>query len=264
MVMKVLWTVGIVGSGETESAEYAYTKTATDGYFKLGYVRSSTNTDLQSLLMNPDNPVLTMKTHREKTPLDHADESILVQHIDPSIIGDFSTANNSTDLDLKSISDEIWAARGNTTGINERMSAVISEDGTIIREPVKDLVEEVLTDLFSNMIDSKGNLREGAMNQAGLLTRGAAVMGVVPDGGFVQLPFGYSQSQCAWMGAFADVAFSPGAQTLQAKWIKLFCTVNGRQITTRSVVKYDAGGTETESTYHGSANFLCIGFKTTP
>lgn len=255
IAIKTLWTPGISGD---DSESYARSKKATANYFKLGYIVNSRNVDNQKIVMESF-PSMTVKQHREKVPLDHQDRSIQANHIDSDIIGNFVAGQ---DMDLKTIGDQINSAKGTASTIGARIGTVIAEDGTLIREPIKEIIEEVLSDLFSNLIDSKGNLKSGALNQAGLLTKGAAVMGVVSDNGFVQLPFGYPDSQCAWMAAIANVAFSPGDMNRQAKWIRILCNINGRRVSTQAVVKYSLGGSESEGTYHGSANFISIGFKT--
>lgn len=217
----------------------------------VGYV---INGETKSVYNKAYAPIV-LHQHRTATVLDHPDRSVQSRHVETGVIGEFTPGY---DLSLKKISDEIMGARGNKSSINERLEAIITEDGTIVEEPIVELIDERLTNLFSGVVDSKGNLLPSALTGSGMLAKMAAVMGVVPHAQYVQLPGGFSQDQCSWIVGMSQFAFSPGSQNTPALTILLQCYCTGRMVTCQSVVKYS---NTIERTLPGSANFLTIGWE---
>lgn len=247
-IAKSMW---IIGSNDLDAAMKMI---APEGYMIVGWVKNSQNASEQSVITKEFDPVV-LKQHREKSILDHPDRSVLARHIHEDVVGDFTPGK---DMSLRKMSDEIKGARGKKNSINERLEAIIREDGSIVEEPIVEIIDAQLTSLFSGIVDSKGNLMPNALTGSGMLAKAAATMGVVPHGQFVQLPSGFSESQCSWIVGIAQMAFSPADDTKAARSITLICNCTGRLVNCQSVVVYS---NNTERKLPGTANFLTIGWE---
>jgi len=254
-VAKTLWVTG--------STDYNTAKNlpAPEGYMVLGWAANSQDSGVYAIETR-DFPAIVLPQHREKAELDHPDRSVKANHVELDVIGNFTTG---TDLSLKAISNEIRGqtgvegARGNKATINERLEAIITEDGTIVEEPVIEMIDARLTDLFAGVVDSKGNLMSSALSGSGVLAKAAAVMGVAPHEQYVQLPHGYSQDQCSWIIGLAQIGFTPGSQSVHAQSVVIECHNLGRLVNCRALVTFDGAATPIET--RGSANFLTIGYE---
>lgn len=227
------------------------------GKLKLGYAVTKKSTG-EYYVVNESYPAMTVLKHRTSQSLDHANGSVRKQHIDSNIIGaDFTPG---VDLSLKKIADEVRYARGNKSSVNERLEYVITPDGLIVEDTFRPVIDERLTYMLSGLIDQKGNLKPGALADLGVVATVAGTMGAVPSESDIQVPNRWSQDKCYWFAGAANFGFSPGSGGQPAVHIGVKCEMVGLIARVYTEVQY--AGSTSLITLHGTANFICIGFKT--
>jgi len=253
------------GTYETKKHDTLYTYSFTGGYDllqptdKFDYpsklLLGTIDFDFEgSSTLSQDDRVMTLFKHKESNPIDHPLRSISADHINENVVGDFV---EGSDLNLGSISEILQALRGVFTNANDRIRSVIDENGNVVIEAVKDVVDDLVQQHLAGITDGQGGFSKRALINANdengramayqIGVRGGVVDG---DGGQLYPPEGFSSNQTVHHVSINRLIFPCIAGTS----VELVCNVNNQGTV-------DCHAISNGVKRHGTANFISIGIK---